>query len=88
MDLIENKIIFNCNSEMSENENKIIFDSVYQGEYTIQNLIKSDNNCSAHFTYNTYPGRGFELIVMTYNPKHQTFHFVTLLPLIHPLRTH
>jgi len=52
------------------------FDCVYQGEYTIQNLIKSDNNCSAHFTYNRYPGKGFELIVMTYNPKHQTSFFL------------
>ena len=59
-----------------KNENKIIFDSVYQGEYTIQNLIKSDNNCSAHFTYNRYPGKGYELIVITYNPTHETSFFL------------
>ena len=59
-----------------ESEEDNIFDSVYQGEYAIQNLIKSDNNCSAHFTYNRYPGKGYELIVITYNPKHQTSFFL------------
>tara|TARA_Y100001970_G_C14229705_1_gene857849 strand:+ start:1688 stop:2143 length:456 start_codon:yes stop_codon:yes gene_type:complete len=59
---------------MSENIWK--FDSIYQGEYAIQNLIKSDNNCSAHFTYNRYPGKGYELIIVTYNPTHQTSFFL------------
>ena len=70
---MKNKIIFNCNSEMSENENKIIFDSVYQGEYTIQNLIKSDNNCSAHFRYERWRSNGKnKLSIVTYNPKSET----------------
>ena len=27
------------------------FNSVFEGENKIQNLIKNDNNCSAHFEY-------------------------------------
>ena len=52
------------------------FQSVYEGEYGIQNLIKSDNNCSAHFTYSRHPGRGFELVIVTYNPNHKTSFFL------------
>ena len=63
-------------NKMEKEKNQYIFDSIYQGEYAIQNLIKADNNCSAHFTYNRYPGKGFELIVITYNPTHQTSFFL------------
>lgn len=58
------------------NIDKCKFDSIYQGEYAIQNLIKSDNNCSAHFTYSRIPSKGFELVVVTYNPEHQTSFFL------------
>ena len=61
---------------MSENKNVVVFDSVYEGEYKIQDLIKADNNCSAHFTYSRYPGKGYELVVVTYNPKHKTSFFL------------
>ena len=57
-------------------EDDISFDSIYQGEYAIQNLIISDNNCSAHFTYNKFPLHGYELIIVTYNPKHKTSFFL------------
>ena len=63
-------------SEITISEAKSRFESIYQGEYEIQNLIKNDNNCSAHFIYNRYPGKGYELIVVTYNPKHQTSFFL------------
>ena len=52
------------------------FDSVYEGEFAISDLIKSDNNCSAHFEYCRLPGKGYELVVVTYNPKHQTSFFL------------
>ena len=52
------------------------FHSIYEGEYAIQDLIKNDNNCSAHFNYSHHPPKGFELIVVTYNPKHKTSFFL------------
>ena len=58
------------------NTKVISFDNLYQGEYVIQNLIKTDNNCSAHFEYSRHPGRGIELVVNTYNPKHKTSFFL------------
>jgi len=52
------------------------FNSIYAGEYAIQDMIKNDNNCSAHFEYSHLPGKGFELVVVTYNPKHETSFFL------------
>ena len=49
------------------------FNSVFEGENQIQNLIKNDNNCSAHFEYNkNLINNIYELVVTTYNPKHKT----------------
>ena len=51
------------------------FDTVYEGENAIQEIIKNDNNCSAHFEYNNRIN-GVELIVVTYNPIHNSFFFL------------
>lgn len=52
------------------------FNSVFEGENKIQNLIKNDNNCSAHFDYNNNSHNNTcKLVVTTYNPKHKT-HFL------------
>lgn len=48
------------------------FKNIYEGEYNILNLIKNDNNCSAHFNYE-YKNEAINLSVITYNPKHNTF---------------
>tara|TARA_Y100001970_G_scaffold264335_1_gene350827 strand:+ start:1204 stop:1653 length:450 start_codon:yes stop_codon:yes gene_type:complete len=58
------------------NKKIVCFDSIYDGEYAIQDLIKNDNNCSAHFQYSHHPPRGYELVVMTYNPSHKTAFFL------------
>ena len=51
------------------------FDTVYEGENAIQEMIKNDNNCSAHFEYNNRIN-DIELVVVTYNPKHKSFFFL------------
>tara|TARA_X000000368_G_C22775018_1_gene598882 strand:+ start:66 stop:506 length:441 start_codon:yes stop_codon:yes gene_type:complete len=55
--------------------NKHKFETIYEGENAIQQMIKNDNNCSAHFEYHNSLGN-VELIVVTYNPKHKTFFFL------------
>jgi len=56
--------------------NTINFKNMYEGEHTIQKLIKSDNNCSAHFEYSNITLKGIELTVITYNPSHKTSFFL------------
>ena len=49
-------------------------ESKYQIEYNIKKLIQNDNNCSAHFEYeSTYTK--VKLNLVTYNPTHKT-HFL------------
>lgn len=50
------------------------FNSIYQAEYAVQNLIKNDNNCSAHFVYHSVSD-SVTLDLVTYNPIHNT-HFL------------
>ena len=51
------------------------FENVYEAEHAIQELIKNDNNCSAHFEYEILNFRRLKLNLITYNPKHNT-HFL------------
>lgn len=56
------------------------FDTIYEGENAISDLIKNDNNCSAHFEYTRIIPDSFELTVVTYNPSHKNyFHLHTLI---------
>ena len=48
-----------------------MFKNHYEGELAIGELIKKDNNCSAHFDYKFVEGA--ELDLVTYNPKSSTF---------------
>jgi len=61
-----------------------MYENIYEAESAIHNLIKNDNNCSAHFKYtdqiseerNTILASHFiKLDLVTYNPKHKT-HFL------------
>ena len=61
-----------------------MFENIYEAENAIQELIKNDNNCSAHFNYtdqhsnykNAIIAANFvQLDIITYNPKHKT-HFL------------
>ena len=61
---------------MNRPKSRTPFYSIYEGEYAIQDLIKNDNNCSAHFSYSHHPPKGYELVVVTYNPKHKTSFFL------------
>jgi hypothetical protein len=58
------------------NKKIVKFNNIYEGEHTISNLIKTDNNCSAHFKYSHHPPNGYELVVITYNPKHKISFFL------------
>ena len=58
------------------NKKVLHFDSIYAGEYAIQELVKNDNNSSAHFKYSHHPPKGYELVVITYNPNHKTSFFL------------
>jgi len=51
------------------------FGNVYEVEYSIQELIKNDSNCSAHFEYEELSFKRLKLNLVTYNPKHKT-HFL------------
>ena len=52
------------------------FTTKFMGEFEIQRLIKDDNNCSAHFTYETTMAEDkVRLALTTYNPQHKT-HFL------------
>lgn len=52
---------------------KVKFKNVYEAENTIQELIKNDNNCSAHFRYTRWGSNGKnKLSIVTYNPKSET----------------
>ena len=49
---------------------KVKFKNVYEAENAIQELIKNDNNCSAHFRYERWRSNGKnKLSIITYNPK-------------------
>ena len=61
-----------------------MFENIYEAESAIQELIKNDNNCSAHFKYTTMckeernillAPNFVQLELVTYNPKHKT-HFL------------
>ena len=50
------------------------FDSIYEGECCISDFIKNDNNCSAHFEYDSNSLLDkMKLNLVTYNPKHKSF---------------
>ena len=58
-----------------------MFENIYEAEHAIQELIKNDNNCSAHFAKThlcnnnknaiTTP-TSVKLDLITYNPEHKT----------------
>jgi hypothetical protein len=66
-----------------------MFETIYEVEHAIQELINKDNNCSAHFKYTRRAGRVenrncknailapsvVTVDLVTYNPKHKT-HFL------------
>jgi len=60
---------------------KVSFDSIYEGEYMISELIKGNGGCYTHFNYEKQittrrlPTPQFLLSVVTYNPIHKT-HFL------------
>lgn len=50
--------------------------NVYEAERAIQDMIESDNKCSAHFRYTQDPPSSMtKLDLITYNPTHKT-HFL------------
>ena len=49
-------------------------ESKYQIEYNIRKLIQNDNNCSAHFEYESNYTK-VKVHLVTYNPAHKT-HFL------------
>lgn len=52
---------------------KVKFKNIYEAEVAIQELIKNDNNCSAHFRYDNWRSNGKnKLSIVTYNPKSET----------------
>lgn len=51
------------------------FENIYEVEYSIQELIKNDSNCSAHFEYIEKNFKQLKMNLITYNPKHKT-HFL------------
>ena len=51
----------------------MVFENVYEAEYAIQELIKNDYNCSAHFEYEKcHRFKRLKLNLITYNPIHKT----------------
>ena len=50
------------------------FQNQYEGERAISELIKKDNNCSAHFNYSFVEGACLNLV--TYNPTSNAFFLV------------
>ena len=49
-----------------------MFTNIYEGEIAIQNMIKNDNNCSAHFNYEVnHSTLLVTLELVTYNPAHK-----------------
>lgn len=49
------------------------FENVFEAEYKIQELIKNDNNCSAHFEYEKMSDNTYELACTTFNPIHKKY---------------
>ena len=58
------------------------FKTIYEGEYTIAELIKGDNGCYAHFDYIPLydGGTNITLKIITYNPVSKTHSFMLEYP--------
>ena len=59
----------------------IIYNSIYEYENSIRSLIKKDNKCSAHFNTEFTEMGGWQLNLLTYNPKHKKGFLLHSIPI-------
>jgi hypothetical protein len=59
----------------------IMYNSIYEYENSIRSLIKKDNKCSAHFNTEFTEMGGWQLNLLTYNPKHKKGFLLHSIPI-------
>lgn len=58
-----------------------MYNTIYEYENSIRSLIKKDNKCSAHFNTEFTEMGGWQLNLLTYNPKHKKGFLLHSIPI-------